>query len=355
MKCKLCSQEFSFDQSRHHIFLKHGWKTKDYYDKFIKTENEDTCLFCSKSTTFISLQKGYRKTCNKHSFKLSQIAIKEQYGVDNISQCEFIKKKKEETCFKNHGVKSMLHSEARKILDQMNLENFGVKNLSSLDKTKQKIKNSFKEKYGTTCALQVIGFRNQYKQTCQTKYGCENPLQNELLRKKQQNSLVLNYGVEYPLQSNEIKERSKQTCMDHYGVDNFSKTPQGKELSRINFIRMIENQTLYGEPLSPRVGDDERLFLNDLQQYTVYNIIRNDISFRYMIGRFPDGHIPELKLFIQFDEHWHTNKYHTQNDIDCTLQLASLGYIVFRVSEKDWTSNKEKIIQQFQTLIEELK
>ena len=129
-------------------------------------------------------------------------------------------------------------------------------------------------------------------------------------------------------------------------------TIDGKEKLRIINIKRTEVQRLNGEPLCPCIGYIERPLLNELQQRTIYNIIRNDISFRYVIGRYPDGHIPELKLFIQFDEDWH--KYTKENDDNCTLELASLGYIVFRISEKQWKENQDKVIADFQNLIKEL-
>ena len=59
-----------------------------------------------------------------------------------------------------------------------------------------------------------------------------------------------------------------------------------------------------------------------------------------------------------FDERAHflskKCKIYTKNDENCTLQLASLGYIVWRVSELKWKNNKEIIIEQFKFLIEEL-
>jgi len=107
----------------------------------------------------------------------------------------------------------------------------------------------------------------------------------------------------------------------------------------------------------PNIGKLERSCLNEFQNIFQIDIIRNDSSFRYMIGRIPDGHIPKLKLFIQFDEQFHFSdrecKIYKQNDIDCTLQLASLGYIVFRVSELDWKNNKEIVINQFKNYVAE--
>jgi len=146
--------------------------------------------------------------------------------------------------------------------------------------------------------------------------------------------------------------------MKKYGVDNWAKSNDGKLFHRKQAIKYVETQKLNGEPLMPRVGDRERPFLNELQNHTEYEILRQDPSFRFIKGRFPDGHIPELNLFIQFDERDHftdkTCEVYKEDDINCTLQLASLGYIVFRVPEKEWKENPDSIKIKFITLIESL-
>jgi hypothetical protein len=172
-----------------------------------------------------------------------------------------------------------------------------------------------------------------------------------------ENTCLNKFGVKNPMQSEKIKEKSKQSCLDKYGETNFAKTPRGRALSRKNYIKMIEIQKLNGEPLMPCIGTEERTCLNVLQLLTFNTIIRNDSSFRYNIGFFPDGHILELKLFIEFDERHHfIDEYKTyiQKDIDRELILASLGYIIFRISEKQWKTNKEQVIDNFKLLIEEL-
>jgi len=47
-------------------------------------------------------------------------------------------------------------------------------------------------------------------------------------------------------------------------------------------------------------------------------------------------------------------KTYTEKDIDRELVLASLGYIVFRISEQSWKINKDQVINNFKLLIEEL-
>jgi len=209
------------------------------------------------------------------------------------------------------------------------------------------------------CERTYKDIQEKIKQTYFKESGFYYPGQIKNIKEKSKQTCLEKYGVDVPYKSKLIREKGKQTCLKKYGVDCFSKTEQGRLIIRKAHIKKVENQRLNGEPLSPRIGEQERLCLNKLQNHTFYNILRNDNSFRYIIGRFPDGHIPELKLFIQFDEKDHfvdkECKIYNQDDDSCTLQLASLGYIIFRVSEIEWVKEQKKIINLFQILLKELK
>jgi len=126
-----------------------------------------------------------------------------------------------------------------------------------------------------------------------------------------------------------------------------------KKKMRLSAIKQIERQLINDEPLCPRISIPERACLNEFQLYTTHNIIRNDHSISNLIGFYPDGHILELKLFIEFDEQHHFMvDYITRisKDIERELILASLGYIIFRVSKKDWEEDQLKVVNQFKEL-----
>jgi len=205
------------------------------------------------------------------------------------------------------------------------------------------------------CNSKNLEDQNKRKQTNLKKYGIDNIFRN---KNKIKQSYLKKYGVENPSQLKEIKEKKRKTCFKKYGVENWSQTRQAKIQYKIARIKQIENQINNNEPAAPNIGTVERECLNELQKFTSYIIIRNDPSFRYIVGRFPDGHIPELKLFIQFDEKFHflNNEctIYKENDNNCTLELASLGYIIFRISEKNWKENKEKTIKDFILLCQQL-
>jgi len=275
---------------------------------------------------------------------------KEKYGVESSNQLESVKEKKKQSYLKHYGVEHPLQSkEVQKKFKQTSLNHYGFENPNQSKEVQRKFRQTCLDKYGVENPNKLIEVKEKKKQTCLKNNRTEHPSQSNDVKEKSKQTCLKNYGVENPYQSKEIQEKVRQTNLLRYGVDHYSKTVQGRELSRINCIRMTENQKFNGEPLYPVIGDSERLFLDELQKYTPYNIIRNDNSFRYIIGRFPDGHIPELKLFIQFDEQWHDNT--EENDSMCTLQLASLGYIVYRVSEKQWKENKEKVLDCFKLLL----
>jgi very-short-patch-repair endonuclease len=233
-----------------------------------------------------------------------------------------------------------------------------MSNIIKSESTQKKFNQTCLNRYGYKNPFQSKEVQEKIKQTNLKSLGVENPAQSEIIKERMKQTNLKNLGVEYHHQSEIIKEKKKQTYLKHYGADNWAKTSEGRLVHSINAIKRIENQQNNNEPIMPCIGYYERSFLNELQIYTTHNIIRQESSFRYVVGQFPDGHIPELKLFIQFDERVHfldlECKIYKETDINKTLQLASLGYIIFRVSEHDWKTNKEQVINSFKSLTNEL-
>lgn len=65
MICEICKLECRSGQAlAKHIHIKHNIDTKEYYDKYIKTESEGICPICNQSTPFFGLSKGYQKHCS---------------------------------------------------------------------------------------------------------------------------------------------------------------------------------------------------------------------------------------------------------------------------------------------------
>jgi len=216
--------------------------------------------------------------------------------------------------------------------------------------------------YCKYCSLKCVAnsqkIQKKKEETNLKHCGYKHNSQSLEIKKKKEETNLKHWGFKNPLQSKKIQEIYRKTCKEHFGFENPNQTLEGKQRCRIRSIKQRDLQILNSEPSMPWIGNTEREFLNVLQKYTKYKIIRNDPFFRYIVGRYPDGHIPELQLFIQFDECHHfldkECKIYKQDDINCTLELASLGYIVWRVSELEWKNNREKIIKQFKFLVQNL-
>ena len=63
--CKLCSNEYKrvCDLSYHEQHV-HDISPKEYYDRYLKEENEGICPVCGKETNFWTFGKGYYKFCS---------------------------------------------------------------------------------------------------------------------------------------------------------------------------------------------------------------------------------------------------------------------------------------------------
>ena len=66
MKCEICGQtNLKLVSFGTHLTRMHPTITqKDYFDKYLKTNNDGICLCCGKPTKFIKITQGYEKYCS---------------------------------------------------------------------------------------------------------------------------------------------------------------------------------------------------------------------------------------------------------------------------------------------------
>jgi hypothetical protein len=157
--------------------------------------------------------------------------------------------------------------------------------------------------------------------------------------------------------NSDVQEKKIQTNQKNCGEDHWAKSSKGKTYHRIQSIKQRELQRENHEPDMPCIGSIERSCLNILESYVPNKIIRNNHDYSYKVGRYPDGEIIGLPLFIQYNEKFHyidkneMMKIENKETIQTTLDLASVGYLVFNISEYNWINNQEKVISDFKLLI----
>ena len=127
--CKLCNKEFeSIRNFVRHLKI-HKMSSKEYYDKFLKQDNDGICQICGKPTEFFKFANGYRKTCSDNCYR--------------------------QLCVKNW-------------------------------------RKTMNEKYNGGYYAGTIECQNRMKETCKEKYGCEYVWQSDEIKEKRKNYVTKN-------------------------------------------------------------------------------------------------------------------------------------------------------------------
>lgn len=182
MQCKICTTEFSEFYLGKHVKHSHGILPEQYYTDYLNNP-VGKCKQCSAPTKFKSMAKGFRDFCSpacltqhiksNNQFKKeiqakSKKATIEKYGVDNVFETDWCKKKIRHTMTDKYGGIGHASGNIRKKIELTNLKKYGSTNVfSNEDIIKKCVKNkdyksSVKktrvtnlEKYGVDCIFKL--------------------------------------------------------------------------------------------------------------------------------------------------------------------------------------------------------
>ena len=310
---------------------------------------QHVCPTCGKQTPFRNILQGYSQFCSVKCSYSSDIRLNkikntmlEKYGVENASQSEIIKRKKEETCLKNYGVTSWLKNPENS--KKKMLEKYGVENASYLETSKQK-----------------------REETCLKNHGVTNILKLQDIRSLGQNILLEKYGVKYAFESEEIRrkaidERREQflgTWDLHIGYDDdgnwICKCPH-ENCNKCSEKTFVINQVMFHDrirneselctklllPGQSNQGTTIELFIrNILDEYNIeYETnVRNIISPKEL-----DIYIPLKNIAIECNGlFWHSKKepsYHSNK-----FQLCKNNNIQLITLWEDWIRTNPEIVR----------
>lgn len=195
---------------------------------------EFKCIVCKENTSknfeYIIKYDALCKDCGKKKTAIKyKNTIFTKYGVENISQLNYIKNKKKETTLKNYGVE---HNSQSHLIKNKKIEtcliNFNVNYPKQSQEVKNKCKITCLKNYGVEHPSQSEELQQKGKDTCLAKFGTEYASQSELFKQQVKETCIKNLGVNYPMQSQEVKNKSKITCLKKYGVDNPMKNEEFK-------------------------------------------------------------------------------------------------------------------------------
>lgn len=214
-------------------------------------------------------------------------------------------------------------------IKETNKEKYGVENPFSREDIKNKIKETNKEKYGYEHAYKNKEIQEKTKETNLRKYGCENPFQNEEIKDKIKNKLKEKYGCEHPLQSEKIKEKFRNTVKEKFGVEYPSQNIEIMEKTQKNAKKYKNYKMPNGE--IRKVQGYEHYALDELVKiYKESQILtsRKDIPrIEYTIENkkhyyFPDIYIPDDNKIIEVKSTW---TYTSKKDNIPAKKEATIG------------------------------
>ena len=207
------------------------------------------CKFCHvEKVKYKSFSEGYREYCcnvcagqSKLTQEKRKDTLQEEFGVDNISQVQSIKKSKEDTFIKNYGKK---HIWAKNNKDDVRscevtcLERYGVDNVFKLEEIQDRIIKIFFLKYGVKCPLQNKDILHKSIKTLLEHYKVDNPFKSKEIQQRAKEASLKVYGTEYSIQNKDVLLKSVTTLLKNYGV----KYPtQNEELYKKSLETLFKN------------------------------------------------------------------------------------------------------------------
>lgn len=158
LTCLLCGKEIKISGFGAHLKKTHDWQfnsnVQEYYDRYLKKENEEKCIVCGNDTKFYTVTHGYKSTCSKKCAandpkRLEKIknTCLERYGVENGGGSLQALEKIKNTCLERYGVENPYQSEEKKLkIKSTCLERYGVEKPFSFGS--DDFKNILLQKYG---------------------------------------------------------------------------------------------------------------------------------------------------------------------------------------------------------------
>jgi hypothetical protein len=387
------------------------------------------CDFCSnhKDISYKNYNKNI-KNGNKFacSIKCGRIKSSEsnliKYGVEYTTQLDSMKKKTSETLIMKYGVdhpskiqsvkdsKKIIFEENKQVIsdkikntwnlkskEDLNIINdkrvvtvtnkYKVDNISKLDSTKEKVKNTFDEKYGGFTYQSDI-LKSKCDKTNLSKYGTTNVMSLESIRNLGKSTNLLKYGYEHSSQSDIVKDKVRKTNNEKYGIDNIMHSEEfrisnHKMCQDLNYIKYIGKQISefkcdLGHDHTYEIDTDNYIkrtnrncslctkcypisLATSIKENTLYKFI-SDICDYEIINNYRDKYeldifIPELNIGFEFNGlYWHSDKY-----VDNDKHIKKLNYFknkgirVIFIWEDDWDTKIDIIKSQIRNILHKTK
>ena len=241
------------------------------------------------------------------------------------------------------------------------------------EKTRNKAKETCKQKYGVEYAFQSEKVREKYRKNYLKKYGVNNPFKQEDIKQKIKETNLKKYGVEHPVQNKKVKQKIINTLKQNYGIEWNSQINQrnmdnfNKKYIEQNFIK---NDFLQFNEILEYFNISESYLYKKLKEWNIeYDIssLEYEINKKYfnkifkvndrkLINPFEIDLLNyDKKIGIEFDGLlWHSfgikpdfrnninilseKKYHL---LEKTELVEEKGFQLFHIFENEWKEKRD--------------
>jgi hypothetical protein len=311
MKCQICNKEVKNLKSLStHIQFSHENKKEEYYDKYMKSENEGKCKVCKKPTNFTILGRGYEKFCCK---ECERIDYSTRMSKSNPMKTKSAQQKQRNTNLERYGVsQNTKRLEIKEQIKQTCLDKYGVENVIQDRKIKQRAKKHREE-------------------TCMKEHGVKSYFAVKEVQDKVKETCLNKYGVEFIGQSKEIKDKIKETNLERYGVEYITQNPKIFERAQKHSGCAKHFKDLYYR------GSYE---LDFLEKYYDKFEIKQGLSFKYNLNEVTkvyhsDFYIPSLNLVVEIKNSYLAKKDESIINLKKQATLDE-GYNYIMIVDKDY-------------------
>ena len=263
LTCQICSKQHKnkLELSRHFQFFHLDINKKEYYDKFLRKENEGICPICKKDAKFISLGQGYEKYCLNDKFtdtiacKICGEVTKYRSNTGfsrrhllfhNIEMREYydkyLKKENEGKCLNCGKETSFINGE--KGYSNYCFGGCGPRHEAIKEKTAQ----TNLSRYGGRTPMETETGKNNYRKNCLEKYGVDWNWKVKDLFQKSSDTMLEKYGKPFYTMTEEFQEKRKETCNEKYGADHYARSAKFKlkhytEDDKKRYYKEVLNET----------------------------------------------------------------------------------------------------------------
>lgn len=317
--CKICGELTVLSK---HI-RKHNLTTKEYYDKYLKKDNEGICPVCNKETKFLGIEQGYAKFCSNkchandpESKNNLSLILKNK----SLNEKKLIREKQINTWKNNYG------ENWAKII-----ANKGFK--------------TYKEKTGYNSPFSDPKIRTK----CEEKWNNSSPV-NENVKNKISNSLKLYYKESNRslndfektfLKYNSICKNITKRIDNHYFNYHCDKCNKDSIVNILSIRRIYHNKIYNGnfdnlcKYCNVSLSSNKELELcNFIKQYVPIETRNRTI----LNGKELDIFIPSLNLAFEFDgTYWHNELFKDKNyHLDKTEECLKNNIQLIHIFEDEW-------------------